>query len=280
MGLRERRRAKRLKRQAKATLRNNTPISPEVATYYANLRRRLLSEDDGSIATMGSVIRRRRAIDAAAIQIEQTPSAPVPNDETVIIGALVRISEEMPPMHVECEVDSAWFQAATALPEISIGYPANRKGSSIMGWCSGTDVFDEMAGAILSSTLSEGQKVDLLRHLIETLENEDWDCQQDSRYYGSQPLVRQAFRQVHPDWDDLSDVIDPVEAFILELPDSIRSAMRILATYGQEDGGHHKAWVIDQTARALLGERYEAFIKLYQGPLNGVRWTWDEGISP
>lgn len=52
----------------------------------------------------------------------------------------------------------------------------------------------------------------------------------------------------------------------------ITAALSIIGSYGQIDGSHHQAWVIDQVARALLGDAYDAFI-IGCG-------DWDTGIAP
>lgn len=72
-----------------------------------------------------------------------------------------------------------------------------------MGRCSATEVFDPVTGFILAYDLPDAVKLDLIKKLVDTLENYDWDCQSDSDYY-EHPLVRQAMRELHPDddWDD------------------------------------------------------------------------------
>lgn len=57
----------------------------------------------------------------------------------------------------------------------------------------------------------------------------------------------------------------------------IADALRIAERYGQTDGAHHKAWVIDQMVRALLGDGYEAWLAEYREHLSG---DWDEGVAP
>lgn len=53
---------------------------------------------------------------------------------------------------------------------------------------------------------------------------------------------------------------------------------------GSFDGDHHKMWVIDQTLRILLGDKYEEAIKEFQGPYdeeNGwFEYEWDVGVPP
>ncbi len=56
-----------------------------------------------------------------------------------------------------------------------------------------------------------------------------------------------------------------------------------LAVLGQYDGDHHKAWVIDQILREVLGEEtYNAFVEGYE-EVDEDGWavyTWDVGIAP
>jgi len=66
-----------------------------------------------------------------------------------------------------------------------------------MGWCSATRIFDPVVGALLDEKPVD--KRDVIKMLIEVLEDGDWDCQQDSAYY-DHPLVRSIFKELHPDW--------------------------------------------------------------------------------
>jgi hypothetical protein len=61
----------------------------------------------------------------------------------------------------------------------------------------------------------------------------------------------------------------------------IGAALAIAGTYGQIDGDHHKAWVIDQMVRALTGARYEAWVSLHKAGKDGPdTYDWEEGIPP
>jgi hypothetical protein len=60
-------------------------------------------------------------------------------------------------------------------------------------------------------------------------------------------------------------------------------ALDIATRFGQIDGGHHKAWVIDQMVRALLGNQleYEKFVMKYNAGEDGPNtYEWDTGIAP
>lgn len=70
-----------------------------------------------------------------------------------------------------------------------------------MGWCGeATRVFDTVAEFVLKSTATDSEKTAVLKTLIEALEDEDWDCQNDSDYI-DHPLVDGIMRELHPDWD-------------------------------------------------------------------------------
>ena len=61
----------------------------------------------------------------------------------------------------------------------------------------------------------------------------------------------------------------------------IVAAMDIIERYGQIDGDHHKAWVIDQIARCLLGADYEAWVtEMRAGEEGPDTYGYEEGIAP
>lgn len=80
--------------------------------------------------------------------------------------------------------------------------------------------------------------------------------------------------------------LTPDEVNVIENDDvhaSVDDALKIAFKYGQIDGSHHKAWVIDQMVRALLGseEAYKAWIRhyVYDEETDSV-YEWDKGIAP
>lgn len=61
----------------------------------------------------------------------------------------------------------------------------------------------------------------------------------------------------------------------------INQALEIAFNYGQTDGVHHKAWVIDQMVRALTGKKYDKWVNDYiYDEETGDSYTWDKGIAP
>lgn len=70
-----------------------------------------------------------------------------------------------------------------------------------MGWCSGTEIFDNVAKFVLSTDKPDQEKIEILRVLAEAMENQDWDCQDDSDYR-THPIIKQVFRELHPNWEE------------------------------------------------------------------------------
>ena len=63
--------------------------------------------------------------------------------------------------------------------------------------------------------------------------------------------------------------------------EKIVKALQIIFSCGQIDGDHHKAWVIDQVVRTLLGDEYDDGIKDYCHGEHGPKtYLWDIGIAP
>jgi hypothetical protein len=65
--------------------------------------------------------------------------------------------------------------------------------------------------------------------------------------------------------------------------DKITDALELLGRYGGIDGDHHKAWVLDQIARILIGDldAYNAWVVDMKNGLDGPdTYGYDEGIAP
>jgi hypothetical protein len=71
-----------------------------------------------------------------------------------------------------------------------------RKEKIKMGNCSATEIFDRVIDALIGKRgcLRTG-----IKELILALEDDDWDCQQDSEWYDN-PLVNSIFKEIHPEW--------------------------------------------------------------------------------
>lgn len=63
-----------------------------------------------------------------------------------------------------------------------------------MGWCSATEIFDNMVEVILDETKS---REDIITELVETLIFNDWDCEGSSKYW-EHPTVRGIFIKLYP----------------------------------------------------------------------------------
>jgi len=59
-----------------------------------------------------------------------------------------------------------------------------------------TELFDLVVGKVLENNMDTS---DFLTELVELLELLGWDTQENSEYYDN-PEVREAFKEVHPEW--------------------------------------------------------------------------------
>lgn len=67
--------------------------------------------------------------------------------------------------------------------------------------------------------------------------------------------------------------MEPVERML--------KALQIAADFGETDGDHHKMWVIDQMARALLEDKYDEWVKeICAGEDGPETYSWDVGVAP
>lgn len=63
--------------------------------------------------------------------------------------------------------------------------------------------------------------------------------------------------------------------------DRIKAALDVIEHHGGTDESHHQTWVIDQVVRALLGDRYPAWVvEMKQGEDGPNTYGWNEGIPP
>lgn len=90
-----------------------------------------------------------------------------------------------------------------------------------------------------------------------------------------------------------------------EVTERLAEALRVARHFGGVDGGHHKAWVIDQMVRCLTGcptesregvdhdyvtytydvlgesDEYKAFVAEHNDGIHGPSsFSWEEGIAP
>ena len=62
----------------------------------------------------------------------------------------------------------------------------------------------------------------------------------------------------------------------VEARNTITDAVTVAERHGDVEGDQHRAWVIDQMLRALLGDNYQAWRD--ERAEEGL--SWDEGIAP
>lgn len=61
------------------------------------------------------------------------------------------------------------------------------------------------------------------------------------------------------------------------MSERMNTALELAFCYGQIDGDHHKAWVIDQIVRILTRDDYEEWVALYE---EDGEYEWNTGIAP
>jgi hypothetical protein len=69
----------------------------------------------------------------------------------------------------------------------------------------------------------------------------------------------------------------------MKASDRLVRAVEIAKSFGQIDGAHHKAWVIDQMVRTLLGSGYDDWVEAMRGEpdeYGDYEYEYDEGIAP
>lgn len=75
--------------------------------------------------------------------------------------------------------------------------------------------------------------------------------------------------------------IEELTALGGELKSAIDQALELIVQYGQTDGDHHKAWVLDQVTRVLTGADYEKFVAdACDGEDGPDTYDWDVGVPP
>lgn len=76
--------------------------------------------------------------------------------------------------------------------------------------------------------------------------------------------------------EELRGLFKEEQDYSKDIQSRIGRAIEVACRFGQIDGSHHKAWVIDQMVRELTGEKYAEVIKTSCGD----DYSWDEGIAP
>lgn len=83
-----------------------------------------------------------------------------------------------------------------------------------MGWCSGSQVFDDTVPYILAQDISNTAKYEIVKGLISALYKHDWDCDEDAQGH-SNSIVRKAWQDLNPDYKPEEDE-EPWEVIELE----------------------------------------------------------------
>ena len=71
------------------------------------------------------------------------------------------------------------------------------------------------------------------------------------------------------------------DAAFEEMRTAIETATNLAMRFGGTDEGHHMTWIIAQMVRALTGEAYEEWVRVFNAGEDGPEtYEWDEGITP
>ncbi len=110
------------------------------------------------------------------------------------------------------------------------------------------------------------------------------------KYIKDRMIVEQAFCLDKEQCSTILQITDKVlgDDEKMTPEEKINKALEIAFEYGQIDGSHYKAWVIDQIVRILLGDEYKNKIKEYmfegkdeiEALQTGDYYDWDTGIAP
>lgn len=142
--------------------------------------------------------------------------------------------------------------------------------------------------------MSEEEKaIQFYKKFIDAEEQElEWMYKEDEEYYKNdieqKELLIKGWKSILNIINNLQKEIEKKEKRLnrqLELLNKqekqISQALETAFDYGQSDGEHHKAWVIDQMVRALTGKKYDKWINDYMyDEETRDSYTWDKGIAP
>lgn len=96
---------------------------------------------------------------------------------------------------------------------------------------------------------------------------------------GRPNVLRRWVSRDHVIWLETISLIRPPPS--PKRPPDVEAALECAFDFAQVDGGHHKAWVIDQMVKALTGDGYAAFVARYRDGEDGPEtYDWDTGIAP
>lgn len=93
--------------------------------------------------------------------------------------------------------------------------------------------------------------------------------------------MNEASNYIIDEADKVNNAIETILSMLKEKDEKIEKVLELIFQYGQTDGEHHKAWIIDQVVRILTGEKYKEWIKEYiYDEETGESYSWYKGIAP
>ena len=86
------------------------------------------------------------------------------------------------------------------------------------------------------------------------------------------------------DWNWHKDLANDIETLLTAYEkekEKNNNVLGLIFEYGQTDGEHHKAWVIDQIVRIMTENNYDKWVQHYEyDEETDEDYFWDIGIAP
>lgn len=80
---------------------------------------------------------------------------------------------------------------------------------------------------------------------------------------------------------EMNEDINKLLIEIKEKDKQIEEVLNLIFEFGQIDGDHHKAWVIDQIVKILTKDKYDEWVRNYvYDEETGDTYSWYKGIAP
>lgn len=98
-------------------------------------------------------------------------------------------------------------------------------------------------------------------------------------------IIKPFYEFPNPTSIELKDIdveeIETVLNMLKEKDKQIEEVLNLIFEFGQIDGDHHKAWVIDQIVKILTKDKYDEWVRNYvYDEETGDTYSWYKGIAP
>ena len=108
---------------------------------------------------------------------------------------------------------------------------------------------------------------------ILTKKVDSWKCKRPRN-----PII---LKRLIDEIDTENNAIETVLNMLKEKDKQIEEVLNLIFEFGQIDGDHHKAWVIDQIVKILTKDKYDEWVRNYvYDEETGDTYSWYKGIAP